>query len=25
LTNSAKQDGDSIKGYSIGVGLQYFF
>jgi opacity protein-like surface antigen len=25
LTNSAKQDGVSIKGYSIGVGLQYFF
>ena len=25
LTNSAKTDGLSIKGYSIGVGLQYFF
>ena len=25
LTNSAKQDGDSIKGYAIGIGLQYFF
>ena len=25
LTNSAKQDGASIKGYAIGIGLQYFF
>ena len=25
LTNSSKTDGLSIKGYSIGVGLQYFF